>query len=126
MQTHVVAIPTRSPSAVANSCKTIFYPQPVVGSHGINVHLDDKPHGRPHALPPPTNAVLNTNLCVTKQDLGSCVGSMMSLTYLDAGGNGLKVLPPELSRCMALEHLDFSRGQVQFMGEELSRLTKLR
>lgn len=50
----------------------------------------------------------------------------MSLTYLDAGSNGLTVLPPELSRCTALEHLDFSQGQVEFVDDELSRLTKLR
>lgn len=51
---------------------------------------------------------------------------MMSLTYLDAAGNGLEVLAPELSRCTALEHLDISGGEVDTLSEGLSRLTKLR
>lgn len=62
----------------------------------------------------------------TKQDLGSCVGTMMSLTYLDAAGNGLEVIAPELSRCTALEHLNISGGKVDMLSEGLSRLTKLR
>lgn len=51
---------------------------------------------------------------------------MMSLTYLDAAGNGLEVLAPELSRCTALEHLDISGGEVETLSEGLSRLPKLR
>lgn len=51
---------------------------------------------------------------------------MMSLTYLDVGGNGLEGIPPALSRCEQLEHLDVSGGHVQVFTDGLSKLTKLR
>lgn len=51
---------------------------------------------------------------------------MMSLTSLDAGGNGLETLAPELSRCVALESLDVSDSKIEELPEGLSKLTKLR
>lgn len=63
---------------------------------------------------------------IIRKDLGSCVGSMMSLAYLDASNNRLEIHAPELSRCTALEHLDLSGGQVETLSGELSKLTRLR
>lgn len=51
---------------------------------------------------------------------------MMSLTHLNAGGNGLEVISPELSRCTSLECLDVSGGTVETLPEGLSKLTRLR
>lgn len=60
------------------------------------------------------------------QDLGACVGNMVSLTYLDAGGNNLERISPKLSRCTALEFLDLSVGTIDHLPETLSNLTRLR
>lgn len=51
---------------------------------------------------------------------------MVSLTYLDASGNGLELISPELSRCLALEFLDLSDGTVDHLPDGFSKLTKLR
>lgn len=50
----------------------------------------------------------------------------MSLISLDAGDNGLERVPPELSRCTALECLDLSGGKVETLPEAFSNLTGLR
>lgn len=63
---------------------------------------------------------------IKMKDLGACVGSMVSLTYLDAGSNDLELISPELSRCTALESLDLSGGTIDHLPEALSKLTMLR
>ncbi|CAM9596625.1 unnamed protein product [Ectocarpus fasciculatus] len=51
---------------------------------------------------------------------------MISLTSLDAGGNNLELISPELSRCTALETLDVSGGTINNLPDGLSMLTRLR
>lgn len=51
---------------------------------------------------------------------------MVSLTHLDASGNDLELVPPELSRCLALEFLDLSDGTVDHLPDGFAKLTRLR
>lgn len=51
---------------------------------------------------------------------------MVSLTHLDAGGNGLELISPELARCTGLEFLDLSGGTVDHIPDRFSKLTRLR
>lgn len=51
---------------------------------------------------------------------------MVSLTHLDASGNKLELISPELSRCLSLEFLDLSDGTVDHLPDGLSKLTRLR